>query len=49
MIRRERNLEYDGEDVEVVPDIPNEIIRRIDLAQKQSKAEVTVVEIGNCW
>ena len=30
VIRRERNLEYDGEDVEVVPDIPNEIIRRIE-------------------
>ncbi|PIS42451.1 MAG: CTP synthase [Candidatus Kerfeldbacteria bacterium CG08_land_8_20_14_0_20_40_16] len=46
VIRRERNLEYDGEDVEVVPDIPNEIIRRIKLASRRNKAEITVVEIG---
>lgn len=46
VIRRERNLEYGGEDVEVVPDIPNEIIRRIKAAQKKDKAEITVVEFG---
>ena len=46
VIQRERNLEYEGEDVEVVPDIPNEIIRRITTAQKASKAEITVVEFG---
>ncbi|MBT4856028.1 CTP synthase [bacterium] len=46
VIRRERNLEYQGEDVEVVPDIPNEIIRRIKLAQEKNNAEVTVVEFG---
>ena len=31
VIRRERNLEYGGEDVEVYPDIPKEIIRRIEV------------------
>ncbi|MEK7122708.1 MAG: hypothetical protein AAB855_02525, partial [Patescibacteria group bacterium] len=46
VIRRERNLEYDGEDVEVVPDVPNEIIRRIKLAQKKNNAEITIVELG---
>jgi len=46
VIRRERNLEYNGEDVEVVPDIPNEIIRRINVCQKKNKAEVTIVELG---
>ena len=46
VIRRERNLEYAGEDVEVVPDIPNEIIRRIKNAAKNDKADVTVVEFG---
>lgn len=46
VIRRERNLEYDGEDVEVVPDVPNEIIRRIKLAQKKNNAEITIVEFG---
>ncbi len=46
VIRRERNLEYGGEDVEVVPDVPDEIIRRIRRAQQKSDAEVTVVEFG---
>ena len=46
VIRKERNLEYDGEDVEVVPDIPHEIIRRIRAAQKKDKAEITIVEFG---
>lgn len=46
VIRKERNLEYGGEDVEVVPDIPDEIIRRIKLATRKNKAEICVVEIG---
>lgn len=46
VIEKERNLEYNGEDVEVVPDIPNEIIRRIKAAGKKDKAEITIVEIG---
>jgi len=32
VIARERNLEYGGKCVEVVPDIPNEVIRRIKAA-----------------
>jgi CTP synthase len=46
LIRKERNLEFGGEDVEVVPDVPNEIIRRIKLCQKKNKAEITIVEYG---
>lgn len=46
VIRRERNLEYGGEDVEVYPDIPKEIIRRIEACQKKNKSEVTVIEYG---
>ncbi|MCX6789264.1 MAG: CTP synthase [Candidatus Gribaldobacteria bacterium] len=46
IIQRERNLEYDGEDVEVVPHVPEEIIRRIKIAGKKSKAEIVIVEIG---
>ncbi|MFA7662290.1 MAG: CTP synthase [Patescibacteria group bacterium] len=46
IIRRERNLEFHGEDVEVVPDIPNEIIRRIELCQKKNESEITVIEFG---
>ena len=46
VIRRERNLEYEGEDVEVYPDIPKEIIRRIEACQKKNKSEITIVEYG---
>jgi len=46
VIERERNLGYKGEDVEVVPDIPNEIISRIDSAAKKNKAEIAIIEIG---
>jgi len=46
VIRRERNLEYGGEDVEVYPDIPKEIIRRIESCQKKNKSDVTITEYG---
>ena len=46
VIRRERNLEYEGEDVEVYPDIPKEIIRRIEVCQQKNKSEITIVEYG---
>lgn len=46
VINRERNLEYKGKCVEVVPHIPIEIIQRIKKAQAKSKADVTVIEIG---
>ena len=46
VIRRERNLEYKGKNVEVVPDIPLEVLRRIEEARKKADAEVTVIEIG---
>ncbi len=46
VIRRERNLEYGGEDVEVYPDIPKEIIKRIEACQKKNQSEITVIEYG---
>lgn len=46
VIKRERNLEYGGEDVEVYPDIPKEIIRRIEVCQKKNQSEVTIIEYG---
>lgn len=46
VIEKERNLEYKGKNVEVVPDIPLEVIRRIKNAQKESKADVVIIEIG---
>jgi CTP synthase len=46
VIRRERNLEYKGKNVEVVPDIPLEVIRRIETASEEARADVTLIEIG---
>jgi len=39
VINRERNLEYGGRCVEVVPDIPNEVISRIKKAAKKTKVD----------
>jgi CTP synthase len=46
VIERERNLEYGGKTVEVVPHVPEEVIRRIKAAQRKAKADVTMIEIG---
>src|SRR4030042_480773 len=46
VINRERNLEYGGRCVEVVPDIPNEAINRIKKAAKITKADFVLIEIG---
>lgn len=46
VIRKERNLEYGGEDVEVVPHVPEEIIRRLRLAGRKGRADIVIVEIG---
>lgn len=46
VIQKERNLEYGGRNVEVVPDIPLEVISRIKKAQKAAEADVVLVEVG---
>jgi len=46
VINRERNLEYGGRCVEVVPDIPNEVISRIKKAAQKNKADFVLIEIG---
>mgnify|MGYP000918860200 CR=1 FL=1 len=46
VIKKERNLEYGGRNVEVVPDIPLEVIDRIKKAGTASKADVVITEIG---
>ena len=46
VINKERNLEYNGKCVEVVPDIPNEVISRIKTAAKKADADFTMIEIG---
>ena len=46
VIEKERNLEYNGRCVEVVPDIPNEVIARIKRAVKKAKADIAIIEVG---
>lgn len=46
VIRRERNLEYKGKNVQVVPDVPLEVIRRIEAAAAKAEAQVAVIEVG---
>ncbi len=46
VIRKERNLQYNGKNVEVVPDIPKEVIRRIKRATQETNSDVSIVEIG---
>lgn len=45
VIRKERNFEYKGEDVEM-PQVTDEIIRRFQEAAKQEKSDIVVVELG---
>lgn len=46
VIRKERNLEYGGKCVEVVPHIPDEVISRIKRAAQKTRADFVLVEIG---
>jgi len=46
VINRERDLGYQGRCVEVVPDIPNEVISRIKRVAKNTKADFVLIEIG---
>ncbi len=46
VIDKERNLEYGGKCVEVVPHIPLEVISRIKKAAENAKADVVIIEIG---
>ncbi|MFA9262435.1 MAG: CTP synthase [Undibacterium sp.] len=46
VIERERNLEYHGKCVEVVPHIPLEVIGTIRRAAEKADADVTIIEIG---
>ena len=46
VIDRERRFEYNGEDVEAIPHITNEITARIKDAAKKDNAEVVIIELG---
>lgn len=46
VIEKERNLEYKGKCVEVVPHIPLEVIGRIKKAGQNAEADIVIIEIG---
>jgi CTP synthase len=46
IIKKERNLEYGGRNVQVVPDVPLYVIERIKHAAQLHDADVTIIEIG---
>ena len=46
VIQNERAMKYGGKCVEVVPHIPEEIIRRVKNASDRHSADVTIIEIG---
>lgn len=46
VINRERNLEYGGQCVQVVPHVPMEVVRRIKHAVSVANADVALIEVG---
>lgn len=46
VIDRERRFEYNGEDVEAIPHITDEIISRINNVAKVKNADIVVIELG---
>ncbi|MFH0819694.1 MAG: CTP synthase [bacterium] len=46
VIQRERNLEYEGKCVEVVPHIPEEVMNRLKKVARKSRADFVIIEIG---
>jgi len=46
IIRKERSFEYNGEDVEIVPHVPEEMIRRFKQAGRDANADVVIIEVG---
>ncbi|MBI2589594.1 CTP synthase [Candidatus Berkelbacteria bacterium] len=46
VLRRERAFEYQGEDVEAIPHVTDEIIHRIKEAGRVQRAEIVIIEFG---
>lgn len=46
VIDKERRFEYRGEDVEAIPHITDEIVRRIKYLANMSRADVVIIELG---
>lgn len=46
VIEKERRFEYHGEDVEAIPHITDEIIRRITLLADEKNPDIVIIELG---
>ncbi|OGH38294.1 MAG: CTP synthase [Candidatus Levybacteria bacterium RIFCSPLOWO2_01_FULL_38_21] len=46
VIDRERRFEYNGEDVEAIPYITDEIIKRLDHLARKKNADIVTIELG---
>lgn len=46
VIEKERNLEFDGKCVEVIPHIPQEVERRLKMVAEKDGADFVIVEVG---
>lgn len=46
VIEKERSFGYNGEDVEAIPHVTDEIIRRIKAAGKVRSAQIVIIELG---
>lgn len=46
VIERERNFGYNGEDVEAIPHVTDEILERIGEAGRKENADIVVIELG---
>ena len=46
VIDRERQFEYQGEDVEAIPHVTDEIIRRIENLAKKKNVQIILIELG---
>ncbi|HRN96700.1 MAG TPA: CTP synthase [Candidatus Levybacteria bacterium] len=46
VIDRERRFEYNGEDVEAIPHITDEIIRRIKVVGNKKDVDIVIIELG---
>lgn len=46
VIDKERSFEYEGEDVEAIPYITNEIIRRVENVGRKKDADIVIIELG---
>jgi CTP synthase len=46
VINKERNLEYRGKCVEVVPQVPMAVLEKIERAARLNKADIVIVEVG---